>query len=346
MEPMSGGPAYAGGEPQQAPGGGGICGICGRELPPPDLEAVAASIDQTLSLETGRMVPRTAWAGRPPDGMMDSLLFWLPSVKANRQVWERGQALWTEQMTAALSGPCDDCQYAGAPQPPPIAPAPTVMQTPEPGPVASGPPAYLPYEPAPPANQPPAAVPSTEWLPVQAEQEDAKTSAVPRYSDYSIPPSPTPAPFEGDAQTSVVPSYGMGGVQPSVNPLVPPSPPVPDGDEHESRTMIFSPSSMPSVRSATRLVVLEGPVRGRQFSLGRDRTTIGRSIGCHVTVEADAVEYDHATVVRAGNGFQIEPSGAAAELYVNDDPVQGSRALTSGDVIRIGPARLRFESGS
>ena len=54
MDPLSGGPAYATGQQQQAPGGGGgVCGICGRELPPPDLEAVAASIDQTLSLETG-----------------------------------------------------------------------------------------------------------------------------------------------------------------------------------------------------------------------------------------------------------------------------------------------------
>ena len=45
---------------------------------------------------------------------MDALLFWLPSVKAKRKLWERGQALWTEQMTAALSGPCADCQGATA----------------------------------------------------------------------------------------------------------------------------------------------------------------------------------------------------------------------------------------
>ena len=96
MDPMSGGPAYATGEPQEAPGGGGICGICGRDLPPPDLEAVAASIDQTLSLETGRMVPRTIVAGRPPDGLLEGLLFWMPSVKSNRKLWDRRQAIWSE----------------------------------------------------------------------------------------------------------------------------------------------------------------------------------------------------------------------------------------------------------
>lgn len=333
MEPMGGGPAYATGEPQQASGGGGTCGSCGRELPPPDLESVAASIDQTLSLEAGKMVPRTAWAGRPPDGAMDALLFWLPSVKANRKLWERGQALWTEQMTAALSGPCDDClggaQYA---PPPPL---------PEPGQAST---AYLPYEPGGGASSPSTPLPATSYLPAHEEPGDAMTSAIPAYSDYNSPPAaqsvPPAVPVE-DAPTSAVPTFGGAPYdeRPAENP---PPPPAPVGDEHESHTVILS--SMPSIRTATRLVVLEGPVRGRQFSLGRDRTTIGRSIGCHVTVEADAVEYDHATVTRAGSGWQIELSRSAGGVYVNDELVQGSRALAPGDVIRIGPARLRFES--
>jgi len=351
MDPMSGGPPYATGEPQQATGGGGVCGICGRELPPPDLEAVAASIDHTLSLETGRMVPRTAWAGRPPDGLLDGLLFWMPSVKASRQLWERGQALWAEQMTAALSGPCGDCQ--GAIPEPPDAPSPYLTQsTGSPTPTA-GPTAYLPYEPSPPAAQRGQELPATAYLPAHDDGE-AMTSAVPAYADFNRPSSPAepapPPPME-DLPTSAVPSFStsFGGSQPSTQPpeaSPPPTAPVPPpvSDEHESHTVILS--ALPSVRTGTRLVVLEGPVRGRQFSLGRVRTTIGRSIGCHVTVEADSVEYDHATIVRAGDGWQIERSRSASELQVNDEPVQGPRALKSGDVIRIGPARLRFESAS
>jgi len=343
MDPIGGGPAYADGDPRQEQnGGGGICASCGRDLPPPDLESVAASIDQTLSMEAGRMVPRTAWAGRPPDGAMDALLFWLPSVKSNRKLWERGQALWTEQMTAALSGPCVEC-LGGVPQPPPT-PGQSPMQTPESAPAVQASTAYLPYEPNPPANVPSSGLPPTAYLPYSPDDDvDAATSAVPAYSDYGKPPA---SPVE-DAPTSAVPSFssGVGGPKPADSP-VPPPPPVPESDEHESHTVIFSPMSMPSVRTATRLVVLEGPVRGRQFSLGRDRTTIGRSIGCHVTVEADAVSYDHATVVRAGDIWQIELSGTASELYVNDEAVHGSRTLKPGDVIGIGPARLRFESVS
>jgi hypothetical protein len=180
---------------------------------------------------------------------------------------------------------------------------------------------------------------------------------MPAYSDYGRPspapldyPNPVPPPPDygsapaapaDDVPTSAVPSFSssFGSPSPADSPA---EPPLPDSDEHESHTVVLS--SMPSVRTTTRLVVLEGPVRGRQFSLGRDRTTIGRSIGCHITVEADAVEYDHATVVRAGDRWHVELSGTASDLDVNGEPVQGSRPLRPGDVIRIGPARLRFES--
>ncbi|MCC6176547.1 MAG: hypothetical protein IT305_14665 [Chloroflexi bacterium] len=88
----------------------GTCAICGGPLPAPDLEAVASDIDQALSLEFGRMISRLAWAGRPPDGVLDGLFGFLPFVKVKRQIWERGQALWVERMSAAMAIPCPDCQ--------------------------------------------------------------------------------------------------------------------------------------------------------------------------------------------------------------------------------------------
>jgi hypothetical protein len=321
IDPMHDGAGYPDGESDQGSADGtGVCSVCGRPLPAADLEAVAASIDQTLSLEVGRMVPRTAWAGRPPDGVIDGLLFWLPAVKARRQIWERGQALWTEQMTAVLSGPCDDCRSeSGA----------TSEWTPSPydrEPYGQHPPA----DPAPlaattflPAGEAVPAAPASHGQPHETQEApaysggDAMTAAIPAYSDY--PAAPEPA---ADHQTAGMPAG--------------------DRDEHESHTVILS--SMPSLRTSTRLVVLDGPVRGRQFSLGRERTTIGRSIGCHITVEADAVEYDHATIVRDDNHWRLEQARTGGELTVNDEPVTESRLLASGDVIRIGPARLRFET--
>jgi len=308
---------------------GGTCGSCGRALPAPDLEAVAASIDQTLSMESGKMVARTAWAGPPPDGAVDALLSWLPSVKAKKQLWERGQQLWAEQMTMALSGPCEHCQGAGEP----LVPGATLVP-----PTAGLPPVYESSTVAMP-TAPGAGGPSPfEQAPFEAEpydqEEEGKTSAMPAFLE--------PAADTADRPTAAASSFSSFGTAEQPAPPPPPAEPEPAADEHESHTMILS--ALPSLRTMTRLVVLDGPVHGRQFSLGRQLTTIGRSIGCHVTVEADTVAYDHARVVRTADGWQIEAIGGAADLLVNDEPVREARALRNGDVITVGPARLRFES--
>ena len=358
MDPMGGQPAYAPAGQQQASGDDGTCSSCGRPLPPPDLEAVAAGIDQTLSMESGKMVARTAWAGRPPDGMMDSLLSFMPAVKARRLLWERGQALWTERMTQAISGPCDACRgVAGGP---PVGA--TIMQpyTPDPQPYGENPgtPPYQQqsYDPAGPATpaMPPYAG-ATSVMPGYgasvAPPEDGMTSAM-----QPLAPMPSQSDDDIENATTALPAFLSHAAEPPVAPSAapPPTPPAytppaasgppPVSDEHESHTVMLS---MPvNLRAGPRLIVLEGPVHGRQFTLGRQLTTIGRSIGCHVTIESDDVGYDHARVVRDDAGWRIEPIGGAADTYVNDDPVREPRALQSGDVIRIGPARMRFEAVS
>jgi hypothetical protein len=293
-------------------------------LPAPDLEAVAASIDQTLSMESGKIVARTAWAGPAPDGAVDALLSWLPSVKAKKQLWERGQQLWAEKMTAALSGPCEHCLGAGEPA---LPGATLVPSTADPPPMYESSTVAMPV--APQASTVPPPTPAFE-------DEEGRTAAMPAFLD---------AADSDDRPTAAASSFSSSfGTSNQAAPSPAPAP-EPAADEHDSHTMILSAMpSLPSLRTTTRLVVLDGPVHGRQFSLGRQMTTIGRSIGCHVTIEADAVAYDHARVVRTDSGWQIELIGGATDLQVNDEPVRDARPLRNGDVIKIGPARLRFES--
>lgn len=305
------------------------------------------------------MVPRTAWAGRAPDGMMDSLLSFLPSVKARKHLWERGQALWTERMTQAISGPCGACRNMSDP---PVA-GPTISQPHVTGhePYAQAPDPYTPgaaatayqqsYQPPAPAAPPEPAYPgATSLMPDYGSNNAAPpddhgaTSVMQTYGQPSAPAGEDPA----DA-TTALPAF-LSQARPSEpaapETLPPLPPPVPDvlSDEHESHTVMLSAPA--NLRAGPRLIVLEGPVHGRQFTLGRQLTTIGRSIGCHVTVESDAVGYDHARVVRMDDGWRIEPLSSAGETFVNDDAVREPRTLQSGDIIRIGPARMRFESVS
>lgn len=349
MDPMGGQPGYA--PPgQQGADGGGACSACGRPLPAPDLEAVASGIDQTLSVESGKVIARAAWAGRPPDGLMDSLMSFMPAVKAKRQLWERGQALWTERMTQAISGPCDSCRGVSSPPPGPGYGQPGQAQ-----PYA---PTYQPQESAGATTAMPYAG-ATSMMPEYGAPADAvgdggRTSMM---SPYAPPSSPAE---DEDNATTALPSFlshtdgastaatSAAPVPPSAPPMgsVPPShlPPEDPGDEHESHTVMLTIPPNLTSRGGPRLVVLEGPVHGRQFTLGRQLTTIGRSIGCHVTVEADVVGYDHARIVRTDESWSVEPIGGAGDTFVNDDLVTAPRTLRSGDVIRVGPARMRFES--
>jgi hypothetical protein len=181
------------------------------------------------------------------------------------------------------------------------------------------------------------------------EPADTKPGTVPAYTEpHDTKPGGTPAhtepvrPHSGAVEEG--PTAAIESFDPGSNAAEGPAAPAPETDEHESHTLILP--SIPSLRTSTRLVVLEGPVHGRQFALSRQSTTIGRSIGCHVTVDAEAVAYDHARIVRAGESWQIEVVGGASDLLVNEEQVRDSRALQHGDVIRIGPARLRFETAS
>jgi hypothetical protein len=310
-------------------------------------------------------VPRTAWAGRAPDGMMDSLLSFLPGVKARRHLWERGQALWTERMTQAISGPCESCR--GMTGTPPAGPTMAQPYGPGPNPYGQAPDPYAsgaaatayqqPYQPQGPAIPAEPAYPGTTSMMPGYGANDAAPPDDHGMTSTMQPYGQPDAPIDDDAAnaTTALPAFlshahSTEATAPAMPPIQPPAAPPPadvppfESDEHESHTVMLSAPA--NLRAGPRLIVLEGPVHGRQFTLGRPLTTIGRSIGCHITVESEAVGYDHARVVRTDDGWRIEPLSSAGETFVNDDPVREPRALQSGDVIRIGPARMRFESVS
>jgi len=118
------------------------------------------------------------------------------------------------------------------------------------------------------------------------------------------------------------------------------SPPI--QDEHDSQTIVGLPR--PSVQSGARLIALEGPVHGHEFGLGGPVTTIGRSIGCQVTIDDERVAQQHVRIVRQEQRWLVEDVVSSGLAYVNDEQLTQARELSSGDTIRIGSARLRFEA--
>jgi hypothetical protein len=329
-------------EGQAAPG---ICVNCGQPLPEPDLEGVAADVDHRLSLEFGQLVPRSAWAGRAPDGMLDGLLSFMPGVRAKRAMWQRGQSLWTELMTGALTGPCERCRGAGAPAGPP---APTMMQAamPEPGgTLMLGPDAAIPGR----------APRDDRARPTQPAQDtpagfDLPTRAAPigvpiGRDDPRHDARPLPETDRAPALPQESPTMALFDAPPIGHPPPAPQPANDTADiaaEYEAHTVMVP--SLPHTDTGPVLVVLEGPVRGHQFSVDRTTTTIGRSIGCHITIDDRKVGYEHARLIRNDAGWRLEVTPGTEDTYVNDERVSRPRLLKSGDIVRIGPARLRFEA--
>jgi transcriptional regulator with GAF, ATPase, and Fis domain len=91
----------------------------------------------------------------------------------------------------------------------------------------------------------------------------------------------------------------------------------------------------------TRLVAVEGPLRGRTFDID-DGATVGRSPSCAVRIEGRHISRIHARFVRRGAGFAILDSGSRNGIFVNGQKV-ADRELARDDEIEIGEHLLVFE---
>jgi hypothetical protein len=77
------------------------------------------------------------------------------------------------------------------------------------------------------------------------------------------------------------------------------------------------------------------------FPLTSDRVTIGRIPPCEIVIISDLVSRRHAEVEKVGGEWRIRDLESANGLYINGKRVQ-SRALSDGDVLRIGTWLFRF----
>ena len=82
-----------------------------------------------------------------------------------------------------------------------------------------------------------------------------------------------------------------------------------------------------------RLVILDGPGRGRKFKIGKE-VVIGRSSTCEVLVDDSEVSRRHARVCAVGDGFEVADLGSHNGTAVNGVPVERA-TLSFGDKITL-----------
>jgi ribosomal protein L40E len=90
------------------------------------------------------------------------------------------------------------------------------------------------------------------------------------------------------------------------------------------------------------LVVRSGGGRsGETFTLGGERTTIGRSPDCGIFLDDVTVSRKHAILAQRDNHFRIEDQGSLNGTFVNRKRVEAAE-LEDGDELQIGKYRLTF----
>ncbi len=75
---------------------------------------------------------------------------------------------------------------------------------------------------------------------------------------------------------------------------------------------------------------------GRDFPLGEDRFTIGRSEDCQLCLDDPVASRHHALIAMRGEEVVLEDLNSRNGVYLNDMRVQGQLAIKHGDKIRVG----------
>jgi hypothetical protein len=92
------------------------------------------------------------------------------------------------------------------------------------------------------------------------------------------------------------------------------------------------------------LSVISGRQEGREFTLAKETTLIGRDERCDVALFGDMrIEPQHAEITRVQNDFILSGlPGSGERLWVDDQLVTGPRPLENHQRITVGDTRLLF----
>lgn len=80
----------------------------------------------------------------------------------------------------------------------------------------------------------------------------------------------------------------------------------------------------------------------KEFTLSKERTTIGRKPHNDIQIDNLAVSGEHAIIMTILNDSFLEDLGSTNGTLVNGQPVT-THALAPGDVVTLGRVELRFE---
>lgn len=90
-----------------------------------------------------------------------------------------------------------------------------------------------------------------------------------------------------------------------------------------------------------RLILSVDGVVIKEYTIAKERTTIGRKAVNDVQIEDDFLSGEHAVIVHAGNDCILEDLGSTNGTVVGGKPVK-RHLLKSNEVIEFGDYKLNF----
>ncbi len=115
-------------------------------------------------------------------------------------------------------------------------------------------------------------------------------------------------------------------------------------DDNATQTQVYTrvePDAADGGNGIARLVVIQGPELGSQFTLDAERMVIGRANDCDLHMSAPGISRRHCTIERKKGGFWIEDLDSTNHTRINEMVVD-RQALEDGDRIRLGQTVLKF----
>ena len=92
------------------------------------------------------------------------------------------------------------------------------------------------------------------------------------------------------------------------------------------------------------LVVATGVYAGREIAIAGNQFVIGRDEDCNLRPASPAISKKHCAVFyKAGEPF-VKDLGSTNGTFLNDEPVEGDRALVAGDRVRVGPLDITVKA--
>ncbi len=92
-----------------------------------------------------------------------------------------------------------------------------------------------------------------------------------------------------------------------------------------------------------KLAIIDGPDRGKELVMDRERVTVGRSLICDLVLADKAVSGTHCEFIADEKGFLLKDLGSTNGTKIGDLKVR-EIWIQKGTVVTVGQTKIRFES--